>query len=143
MTYEEMRLTLEHARSSALKIKALTWRIDETSLIGQRLTAVYGTERVSGGDAHSDPVYRAVFDILRSEQRLKDQMGEAVLRLQKGRKLISFMKDEKQRTILTDFYLCGLSYGTMRKMYGLTVNSSVYRILQRARDELFKQLPQK
>ena len=140
MTYEEMRLTLEHARASALKIKALTWRIDETSLIGQRLTAVYGSERVKGGDAHSDPVYRAVMDIINSEQRLKDQMTEAVMRVEKGKKLVSFMRDEKQRTVLTDFYLYGLSYGTMRKVYGLTANSSVYRIIQKARDDLYKQL---
>lgn len=140
MKYDEMLLIMEHTRQSAIRIQALTERARESAAVSQRLTAMYGKERVKGGDAHSDPVLKAVLESLERAEEDKQAMSDALLRLQKGRALVEQMPDGKHREILHDFYLAGWSYGKIRQMYSWKSRHTVYHNLRRALDALFERV---
>ena len=135
MTYREMCRLLEEARMAAHKIKMLSLRVNETLQVNQRLTALYGTERVQSSGTYVNPALKA---LIAQDEKLaffRSQLADAVDKQTEVQSFVLRMPDGDLRDLLLNFYCLGWGWERLSR-----VTHKSKRTLQRRMDIALQRL---
>ena len=136
MTYAEMKQTFDDAKASARKLNMLTLRAQQSTQVAQRLTAMYGAERVQSSASNENP---ALMSIIRFEEwadEMRDELEDAVQKVQSAKALLVRMPKSKSRDLLVNFFLLDWNYTKIMRLEKWRSKTSVKRALVKALSEL-------
>lgn len=140
MTSGELRAILERARESAQRVNMLSLRVRENVQVNQRLTAMYGKERVKAGGTFEDPTLKALIEFEEWEEDFRSELEDAVNALQAGKELVRRLPHGLHRDVLFNYYCLGWNHARIAKLHGWKSKSSVRRTLQNAFDDLLERI---
>lgn len=138
MTYIDMKRGLENTRKGVKRVRMLSQRVNENVQVNQRLTAMYGKERVqSGGGEYLDPTLAALIRIDEQTENFRDELDETMASIAIGKELIARMPKGQSKDLLINYYLMGWNYQKIAKLQGWKSKSYVWRLLAKALNELY------
>lgn len=136
MTYPELKRILEQTRHSARLIRMISQRVNENAQVNQRLTAMYGKERVQSGNTFQDPTLANLIKLEEWAEEYKEQLNDAVEKLEAGKSLIARMPIGPRKEILTSYYVFGWRHEKIAKLQGWKSKDTVRHKITQALNEL-------
>lgn len=140
MTYYELKHILEQTRHSARLIRTISQRVNENAQINQRLTAMYGKERVQNSGTFEDPTLAKLIKLEEWAEEYKSQLNDAVDKLEVGKALIARMPVGQNKEILTNYYVFGWRHEKIAKLQGWKSKDTVRHKITQGINELYNSL---
>lgn len=137
MTYSELKQALDRCRASAQRMTMLSQRVRENVQVSQRLTAMYGKERVQSGGVFEDPTLAAMIRADEWADEFRDELEQATASLNEGKALVARMKSGPRKDTMINYYVLGWSHGKIARLQNWRSKSSVRRTLCEGINELY------
>lgn len=130
--YQEVRDALYKARTAAQNLPYWTSELTAPAEVKQRLTALYGEERSSGGKQTENP---ALVAIMMQDERIENarqKIAEANQAITTASQFLTPIRDEKILCIMRQYFISGWSIykitTTMNETYGRMAINTIQKL---------------